>query len=406
MKKRMYGVLLAVILVLMCTACDKKKGNGFATTTPTAEPTAEPTGTVSDELPIYHVCGGEVILGDYSKLTKAAKGAEVSDAEVEEALQKELNQLLLEYPNYVRDESRNGTLVQNGDTVNIDYVGKLNGVAFDGGTATGYDLTIGKKTFIEDLENGLIGKTVGTTVDVEAKFPDDYTGSEELRGKTTVFTVTINYVGTKKEEADDDYIKRVSSLFYYSTYNTIDELRKEIRDYMQEQKDENYEDELYTSVIEQMVELSEFKTIVPEDVEFYENDMITYYKSYAEYYGKGIEEFAELYGFGSYDNMMQTIHKDAENYVKQYMVLQEVAKKENLIVTEEKYNEMIQKYLTSASYTSQADFEAAYGRDYLEYCMSNDMAFDFLVDKAKEVETPAPTPTPTDTPAPTETPAQ
>ena len=98
--------------------------------------------------------------------------------------------------------------VANGDTVNIDYTGKKDGVAFDGGTAEGYDLTIGSNSFIDGFESGLIGKKIGETVDLNLTFPENY-DSSELAGKAVVFTVKINYVKTEEERKPEDYYSEI-----------------------------------------------------------------------------------------------------------------------------------------------------------------------------------------------------
>ena len=98
--------------------------------------------------------------------------------------------------------------VANGDTVNIDYTGKKDGVAFDGGTAEGYDLTIGSNSFIDGFETGLIGKKIGETVDLNLTFPENY-DSSELAGKAVVFTVKINYVKTEEERKPEDYYSEI-----------------------------------------------------------------------------------------------------------------------------------------------------------------------------------------------------
>lgn len=95
--------------------------------------------------------------------------------------------------------------VANGDIVNLDYEGKLDGVAFEGGTAKGYDLTIGSKTFIDDFEEELIGAKIGETRDVTAKFPENYQ-EKSLAGKEAVFTCKINYI-TKNQTVEESYIK-------------------------------------------------------------------------------------------------------------------------------------------------------------------------------------------------------
>lgn len=103
--------------------------------------------------------------------------------------------------NALYNEVKEG-VVENGDIVNLDYEGKLDGVAFEGGTAKGADLEIGSKTFIDDFEEELIGVAVGETKDVTAKFPDPYTNNPDLAGKEAVFTCKINYI--KKAMTEDE----------------------------------------------------------------------------------------------------------------------------------------------------------------------------------------------------------
>lgn len=375
MKKKICLVCVAVLMVLSLAACGEKKGNGFAEATPTPGTSS----SVKSGKDLYHVCGGEVILASYDQLTTVGDGPSgITDEELEEEFQSQIASALADYPNYIRDESRDGTVIAEGDTVNIDYVGKLDGVAFDGGSDTEFDLTIGSKTFIEDFENGLIGKTVGTTVDVDTKFPDDYKNAD-LAGKTTTFTITINYIGQKKDEADDDYIRRLSK----GTYESMDAYRVALKAMMEEEQQSNYESNVYDTVIGEMVKLSEFPKILDEDVAFYEEDMIGYYTTYASYYGMSVEEFVTAVGYETYDAFLSECHENAVNYVKEYMVLQEVAKKENITVSEEKFNELLEGYMESANQTDKDAFIEEYSREYLEYCMKNDLALDFLVEKAK-----------------------
>ena len=108
------------------------------------------------------------------------------------------NQISSDVANYDLYVRKTEGRVEDGDTANIDYVGKKDGVAFDGGTADGYDLVIGSGSFIDGFEDGLIGAEIGSTVDLNLEFPDDYQ-SEELAGKAVVFTVTVNYVKTDEE---------------------------------------------------------------------------------------------------------------------------------------------------------------------------------------------------------------
>ncbi|MBO4484462.1 MAG: trigger factor [Lachnospiraceae bacterium] len=377
MKKFLYPILVVALVLTCLTACGKKKGNNFNQATNGAEttPTTEPKSG-SD---LYHACGGEVVLGDYSKLTKPAEYPGVSDEELEKEYLSQIAEALADYPNYVRDESRDGTEIKEGDVVNIDYVGKLDGEAFAGGSDEEFDLEIGSGTFIEDFENGLIGKTVGTTVDVDCKFPDDY-HSEDLAGKTVTFTITINYVGQKKDEADDEYIRRLSR----GTYQSGEDYKKELRSMMEESAKKEYEDSLYEEVIKQMIEISEFKTILDEDVAFYENDMKAYYESYASYYGMDVKEFVTEVGFSSYDAFLADCHENALQYVKEYMVLEAIAEKEGITVTPEIFDERVEGYMASASMTDKEAFIEEYSNEYLNYCILNDLALELLVENAKK----------------------
>ena len=110
--------------------------------------------------------------------------------------------------------------VANGDIANINYVGKIDGVEFEGGSAEGYDLTIGSGTFIDDFEEELIGVAVGETKDVTATFPDNYTNNTDLSGKEAIFTVTVNYIKVPLTPAEaysdmgfdsvDDYVANIT----------------------------------------------------------------------------------------------------------------------------------------------------------------------------------------------------
>lgn len=378
MKRILYPIMIVALVLTCLTACGKKKGNNFNQASP-GESTATPTLEPKKGSDLYHECGGEVVLGDYSQLKKPDDFASVTDEELEKEFLEQIADALNEYPNYVRDESRDGTEIKEGDTVNIDYVGKLDGVAFEGGSDTEFDLTIGSESFIEDFEKGLIGKTVGTTVDVDATFPEDY-HNKDLAGKTVVFTITIHYVGTKKNEADDDYIRRLSR----GTYKSAAEYKEKLREMMEDTKKKEYEDGLYDSVIKQMIEISDFKTILDEDVAFYEDDMKSYYESYAGYYGKDVKDFVTEIGYSSYDAFLAECHENAVKYVKEYMVLEAVAEKEGITVSPEVFDERIQGYMESAYSTDKKAFIEEYSVDYLNYCILNDLSLEFLVEKAKQ----------------------
>lgn len=138
-----------------------------------------------------------VKLGKYKGLSVDTKSDEYKSA-LETVYQTDISE------NNIFEKKLEGT-VQNGDVANIDYEGKKDGVAFEGGTAQGYDLTIGSHTFIDGFEDGLIGVNIGDTVDLNLTFPENY-GNAELAGKAVVFTVKVNYVkGTDELDAKEYY---------------------------------------------------------------------------------------------------------------------------------------------------------------------------------------------------------
>lgn len=168
-----------------------------------------------------------VKLGQYKGLKVGESNSVASEEEIDKAVQKVLE------GNASDQKFEEGT-IEDGDTANIDFEGKIDGVAFEGGTSTSYDLKIGSGTFIDGFESGLIGKSVGETVDLNLKFPDDYKKDpqsgevSELAGKDVVFTVKINYFTRSiVPELTDAFVKE-----YCASYKseTVAELKAYIED--------------------------------------------------------------------------------------------------------------------------------------------------------------------------------
>ena len=153
-------------------------------------------------------CGKDRVLYSKTNLKKYVelskyKGIEVDTAS--ETMQENRENVIANdiLDNDFKRKITEGT-VKNGDRVNIDYIGRKNGIAFSGGTAKGYELEIGSNTFIDGFEEGLIGKEIGSTVDLNLKFPETY-GEASLAGADVVFTVTINFIPTDEEMDPEEY---------------------------------------------------------------------------------------------------------------------------------------------------------------------------------------------------------
>lgn len=356
-------VLIATLMlaVVMATACGNKKGNAYPSAgDTTGTPTASPDSG-DDNTEIVHQCGGTVELAEYSALTKPEAYTGVSEEEIDEAFESEMASALLMYPNYEKDESHEATVIANGDVVNIDFVGKIDGVAFDGGSGEDYYLEVGSGQFIEDFEKGMPGHSLGETFDVTAVFPENYQNTD-YAGKTAVFTITANHFGKEKEDPDDAYIARITS----GVYTSVDQYREAVKEYLEDSAKAEYEGQVYGDLLDELIAKSNFVEILDEDVQYFEDDMYQYYTAQANQSGISLEDFAiNNMGVSSLDEFLNQNHEEAIEIVKEYMITDAVAKKENIVVTEELYQQEMSKYVDESSGITLEVLEAYYTKDYL-----------------------------------------
>lgn len=257
--------------------------------------------------------------------------------------------------------------VSNGDTVNIDYTGKKDGIAFDGGTAEGYDLTIGSNSFIEGFETGLIGKKIGETVDLNLTFPENY-NSSELAGKAVVFTVKINYVKTTEERKPEDYYSELG-------FKTL----KAYTDDVTERAVKNY-------LLDKVQTASKIKDYPKTDID-------TIYGAYKNTVEQNIKNSygVDFATYLSYTNTTEDAFKqDAiKNQIKPAMEAQMVAysilDKEKLGLKSEEVNKKIDETVKSIN-NSQVTADTVknyYGKYYFEYLTVSEKAADYLYKNAE-----------------------
>ena len=187
-----------------------------------------------------------VTLGEYKGITIAVTKTAVSDEDVENNLKSTFQQ----YPRMTEVTDRT---VQNGDTVNIDFVGKYADTkeAFEGGASGegGYDLVIGSGSFISGFEDGLVGAKVGETRDLNLKFPDDY-GSTDLAGKDVIFTVTVNKITVADAEPSDEWVKSLG----LEDVENMDQFRAHLRAELEADADKQFSEELRNAAVEMVAE--------------------------------------------------------------------------------------------------------------------------------------------------------
>ncbi len=365
MKKLLIMTVLLSLALFLCS-CGKEDDNKIEVNTPS--PTAVPN--------YLYECGGKITLGEYKGLT-FSNDTEVTDKDVEDAVK----ELLERYPNYIKDETRDNSEVKDGDVLNIDYVGKMDGKEFNGGKAEGATLEIGSKSFIDGFESSLIGKKVGETCDITVTFPKVYDKNPDLAGKPAVFTVKINYVNKTLMELTDDYVKAQTK----DKYKTVDEFMKYLRESLETEKKNNLESNKLRQLIDRAIENATIE-VDAQDVKHFVDQTMSEYESYSAMYGMTVKELVLAMGdYKDYAEFEKDVNDGAEQTVKQYMVLQAIAKAENIVLDDETYKKAAQEYMEGTQIKDLESFEGTYGKDYIVYCITCDKAWDILIDNAKEV---------------------
>lgn len=321
-------------------------------------------------------CGAQkeddaVVLGEY-------KGIEIESTKPEvtkEDLDMQVQYIMSMYP--MLEPVTDRDTVEDGDTVNIDYEGKKDGVAFEGGTAQGYDLTIGSATFIEGFEEGLIGVKKGETVDLNLTFPEDYP-SEDLAGAEVVFTVTVNEIQLAKSTLDDAYVEYLG----IENVSTVEEYRQLIREDMQLQLDISYEYDLQMQILSKVMENSTVAEPAEEMVQKYTDQNIAQIESQAAYYGVDLETFVSAYMGLDMETFQAEAEAGALETARQVMVCLKIAGQEGMEVTDQEVDEQVEEIYASWGFTSADEFKQANDMDDFRESLLLTKVLEFLVDNA------------------------
>ena len=257
----------------------------------------------------------------------------------------------------------------DGDTVNIDYVGTVDGVAFTGGTYSGYSLTLGSGTFIDGFEDQIIGHKPGETFDVTVTFPEGYSDSTDADGNTVVlsnkeavFSVTLNSI-------TEEVLPELTDAWVDATYGSTDDVHT-VEDLRALYQKLLYEDNLHTALMNYLMEHSTFKSIPQEIGDYQVTQCLNYYYTMANYYGYDLDSFVQsLMGYENADAMLSALADSIESYAKEALLYQAVAEASGIAPTQEQ----IDAY---ASYTSN------YGANYCTMVALMDAVTDALSDGA------------------------
>ena len=272
----------------------------------------------------------EITLGQYKGLTiKKTEPQKVKAADVDA----EISKVRERNARYIEVTDRP---VQDGDQVNLDYSGKTDGVAFDGGTAEGQTLTIGSHTFIEGFEEQLVGMNIGETRDINVTFPEEY-HAEELKGKPAVFTVKINGITVKElPELDDEFAKDVSE------FDTLKDYKADIKKNITERYNKDAEREDESKLIETVVGNTKFD-IPDEMIEEQIDQFVEDFKYQLSYQGLNIESY-----FKYTDKTMADLRNEyrdrAEKSVRTRLVFEEIVKAEKIKANKKDVEAKIKEY--------------------------------------------------------------
>ena len=366
MKKKMLAVLLTVVVSMTAVACGDKASEeqGTETVKETTE-TAQQDTTAAEAVTAVGGYMKDLNAEDYVTLGEY-KGVEVTLDEPEIT-----DEYLDGYIEYVQQNNAVSTpvtdrAVEMGDVVNIDYVGKIDGVAFDGGSAQGSDLTIGSGQFIDGFEDGCIGMKVGETKDVEATFPDPYKNNPDLAGKVAVFTVTVNSISVEEiPELTDEYVQSLS----LEGCTNVEEYRAYVYDVLLEQQQESYESDKADLAYEKVAAECEFKDAPEAMVTRMNNTLTSNLSSYASTYGVDLGTYVSAMYGGTAEEYETTLLEQSKMMAQHYLMIQAIADREGLSVSDEELEEQLSQeaqdygYETVEEYKSLVDVEAF--REYL-----------------------------------------
>ena len=262
----------------------------------------------------------EVTLGEYKGLKKDQAPVEVTEDDVKE----ELDRVAKRNARTIEITDR---AVEDGDNVNIDYAGTIDGKAFDGGTAQGYDLKIGSHSFIDNFEEQLIGHSIGEELDVNVTFPENYHAAD-LAGKPAVFGVKINSIKAEElPEIDDEFAKDVSE------FDTLEEYKEDLKKTITERKQKQAETELKNKLLDQVVSASTMdmpKAMVDEQCD----QMINEYAQTLRYQGMDMNQYMKYTGT-TMESLVASVRPEAEKRLKENLVLEAIAKAEGVEASDE-----------------------------------------------------------------------
>ena len=338
-----------------------------------AQPTLDYKDASDDSITLVFYCtvAPEVKLGQYKELPIKKKAGRVLKADIE----KEVERVQDRFADWIVREEKEEA--QNGDRVNIDFVGKKDGVAFEGGSGENYPLELGSNTFIPGFEDQLVGVKVGEEKDVNVTFPEDYQ-AKDLAGQDAVFSVKVNEISYKERpEANDELIKKLKR----EGVETLEQFKEATKEDLKKQKANQAEEEFNNAILDSITSSSEVD--IPQVM--IDNEVNRMYNDFArrmEGSGFTIQQYFEAVGQSEAD-LKATFVEEATNKVKASLVLDAIVKEENIEVTDEDINKEYEEM--SGLYNMEVDqIKRLLPAENLKYDIAQQKALQLIKDSVKK----------------------
>lgn len=314
----------------------------------------------------------ELTLGEY-------KGVEIEKVDAEVTEEDVMAEILKDQKENGRNITVEDRAAQLEDEVNIDFEGFVDGVAFEGGKGEDYKLVLGSNTFIPGFEDQIVGKNIGEEFDVNVTFPEEYQ-AEDLAGKPAVFKCKLNGItATELPELDDEFASEVSS------FDTFAEYKEDKKKVLQVKKDKQAEAEKQEKVVAKVAENATVE--IPEAMIAYQQDrMLDEFSQRLMYQGLQLDQYLSLIK-QTREDFKEQVKPDAIARIKSSLVLEAVAAKENIEVSDEEVEEEIQKMADSyqMKVDELKDMIGDKEKENIKKDLQSRAALKFLADNCKEV---------------------
>lgn len=378
MKKKLVSLMLVAAMTASLTACGSKKTEEPTSTVHKSITAAEYDAAITSDAAIYKKA---FTMPEYKgiQVTVDKSVLNVAESDVDDYINKNIVSA------EATTENVTSGVTADGDTVILDYSGKLDGEAFSGGTATDTTYTIGSGNFISDLDKGLVGLTVGQEYDIPCTFPDNYTS--DLAGKSVIFTVKVTAIQkTTYPEITDEWVVNNKESLKLSG-DTVADFRAEVRKVVEDNAKSTYIDNTFTSAY-QIISENIGDVNYPQDeidslVEVYNTNIENQFNNYGSYYGvSDLDSYkTTVLGYASVDAFNEAVTSSAQQYLLQKMIVTIIAADNDIHVSEDEINSYGNDL---AQYYGYDDFNAIV--DAVGSEVVSEIGYEILYQKVAEFE--------------------